>query len=279
MPSTAPLPSGHAVRLPLQWARCEPVEGTFDEEALTLHAAAVDRYRARGLVPVVVLHHVGHPRWLGDDLWLRLEAPARFAAWTAEVVTRLGGRCRHWITLEEPNVVAVRSWLSGTGPPGRFLAVGDLVRSLDHLLAAHVVAYALLHGRHPDAMVATTVAPSPLYELGALLTDVLSARASGVGREELPDWLGERRRAWYASRDRPTAVEAAVRRLAHSAVPLAQALPRTVDAAWNAGRDRLLDDLAVPLPPPGRASGGRAPLVAAAGRAVEASVLERPDRR
>jgi len=286
-PDTA-LPSGVAFRLPVDWARCEPVEGRLDEEAFEHYTAVLDEGHARGLLPVVVLHHLGHPRWLGDDFWLRLEAPARFAEWTAAAVTHLEGRCRHWVTVEEPNVTAVRSWLSGTAPPGRILAVGDLVRSLDHLLAAHVVAYGTLHGHRSDAVVATTVAASPLYELGALLGDVLSARAAGVGRDDLPDWLSERRRSWYSTRARPTAAEATVRGMARSGVPLEQALPRTLDAVWAGPHGRPLDDLAVELPHPdgaaaadGRSAGSglRVRGLAAVGRTVEAAVLGRGGSR
>ena len=286
VPPDAPLPSGAPLRIAVDWARCEPAEGRIDEKALEDHAAALDEAGARGLVAVVELHRLRHPSWLGDDFWSRLEAPVRFGGWASAVGALLGGHCRRWVTVAEPNVAAVRSWLSGTSPPGRLLAVGDLVRSLDHLLAAHVVAHGALHRSRPDAAVTTTVAPSPVYELGELLTDVLTARSAGVQRPELHGWLGERRRAWYAARPRPARTETVVRRIVNRAVPLDQALPRTVDAVWTGPHDRLLDDLGVELPPAGDGAtdgiardGSRpAPVLAAFGRAVEATVLGGPGR-
>lgn len=270
----------------MEWARCEPVEGEIDEEALARYAAVVDGCRARGLVPVVVLHDHGHPRWLGHDFWLRLEAPARFGTWAATAAARLGGDCRHWISLEEPNALAVRGWLAGTWSPARLLAPGDVVRALDHLMAAHVLAHTALHRLQPEARVATTVAPSAVYELGPLVTDVVRSRAAGVPRDGLHDWLSGRRWTWYAARDRPTTGEAARRRVAQSVVPLEQALPRTIDAVWAAHHEDPLDDLAVELVPPDRevaglgpAAAGHGALAAAIGRTVESAFLGSGGRR
>jgi len=182
---------------------------------------------------VVVLHRSDLPGWLGPDFWLRLDAPARFGRWAAATVDRLGTCCGQVVTLVEPNAVAWRAWLTGTLPPHRVGAVGDLVRALDHMLAAHVAARAAVHLARPDAVVDLEIRPVPVYEVDGLLHDVLAARDHGVGRYDLRPWLTERRRDWYRKRRPPTLAGAALRRAARSAFPLEQALPCTVAAVYD----------------------------------------------
>jgi len=220
-------------RLCVDWARAEPAEGAYDEAVFEGYAGVGDAGRARGVVPVVVLHHVDTPDWLGDDFWLRLESPARFGAWAAVVADRLGDHCGRVVTFVEPNAACWQAWITGGLPPHRLGAVGDLVRALDHVLAAHVAADAAVRLVRPGADVALETRPLPLYELDGLLLDVLGARAQGVARYDLRPWLSERRRDWYVRRSPATLAGAILRRLARSAIPLDQALPRAVAAVYE----------------------------------------------
>jgi len=231
----------NAYRLSVEWARCEPAPGQVDETALDRYAAILDACADRGLEPVVALHHYTHPAWLGVDFWLRLDSPERFTAWAERVVERLGSRCRRWITLNEINGFAVQTYVLGAFPPGRRAANGDLVRALDHMLTAHVRSYAAVHGRQPDATVSTNDHASSLYELDRLLLDVLLAPGRGVDRSELRGWLGERRTAYYAALPPATPPDRVLRRLTASIVPLEQALPRAVAAAYDSAFARTLD--------------------------------------
>ena len=114
---------------------------------------ALERYVAigracveRGLEPLVTLHHFTHPDWLGDDFWLRPDAPDRFRAWAEVAVDAprplgaAGG---------SPSTRST-SWPSAPGcsamfPPGRTLAFGDAAIAIDNLLAAHVLGYDIVH--------------------------------------------------------------------------------------------------------------------------------------
>ncbi len=255
-----------AFRLSVEWARCEPVEGQVDEVAFARYRAILDACHARGLRPTVCLHHFTHPHWLGSDFWLRLESPERFASWVGTAVDRLGDRCGRWLTLNEINGYAVQAFVLRAHPPGRFLAFGELVRSLDHLLAAHVLAYAAIHRRQPDAVVSTDNHASSLYELDRMLVDVLAARSAGVDRRSLREWLAARRAAQYGMLE-GTRGDRAVRAMTASIVPLDQALPRTLGAVYEGPYERPLELVSVNyydpvaadhLRPPGhRTAGGR----------------------
>ena len=257
-----------AFRLSVEWARCEPVEGRYDEAAFDRYRAILAACQDRGLRPTVCLHHFTHPHWLGPDFWLGLRSPERFAAWTVAEVERLGGQCRNWLTVNEINGYAVQAYVLGTLPPGRLLAHGDLVRALDHMLTAHVLAHAAIHRHQPEATVSTDNHASSLYELDRLLLDVLLARGDGIGRADLREWLAGRRAEQNAALGRGARrADALIRRMTGGILPLEQAFPRAVAAVYDGPHDRPLDLVSVnyydPVaadhlrPPAHRTAGGR----------------------
>jgi beta-glucosidase len=235
----------NAFRLSVEWARVEPREGEIDTTALERYAAILDACTERGLEPMVTLHHFTHPEWLGEDFWLRTDAPERFAAWAELVARHLGGRCRTWVTLNEINVWPLATYLLGAFPPGRIGATGPMVRALDHMLCAHVLAYGALHTARPDAIVGTNNYCMSAYELDRLLTDVLLARSHGVGRHDLGAWLAERRRLFYEDLGPGGLRERAARRFAAAAIRLDQALPRAVAAVYASPHACTLDTIQI----------------------------------
>lgn len=255
-----------AFRLSVEWARGEPAEGRIDGVAFDRYRAILAACHERGLRPTVCLHHFTHPHWLGPDFWLRLDSPARFAGWVSAAVDRLGGGCRNWLTLNEINGYAVQAYVLGTLPPGRLLAHGDLVRALDHMLTAHVLAHAVIHRIQPEAVVSTDNHASSLYELDRLLLDILLARGEGIGRADLREWLTGRRAAQNAALGRGARrADAVIRRMTGGILPLDQAFPRAVAAVYDGPQERPLDVVSVNYYDPVAADHLRAPGHATAG--------------
>jgi beta-glucosidase len=209
-------------RLGLEWARVEPEQGTIDEAALDRYGAILDACTERGMEPLVTLHHFTHPAWLGGDFWLSSESPEIYAAWARLAVDRLGGKCRKWITLNEINIVGFTGYLIGAYPPGRKMAIGDFHLCSSHMLAAHVKGYEVIRDRVADPLVTTNNSTTSVYEHDRLFIDVLLARASGVERADLPEWLRERRVGWYAAIDPPNAVERLIRKATAASAPMAR---------------------------------------------------------
>ncbi len=240
-----------AFRLSIEWARVEPRDGEVDSTALDAYASILDACRERGLEPLVTLHHFTHPSWLGEEFWLLPDSPERFAKWVEIAVTGLAERCSHWVTINEMNVLANLSYIAGMFPPGRYLDVRSAVLALDHLLAAHVLAYDVVHRIQENAVVGTNNASMSVYEMDRLLTDVLCSRSEGIDREDLAEWLEERRDAYYRDLGKATAPEAITRRWAAYAsagrgmgrmvsAPLT-ALASSVDAVYSSAHSRALD--------------------------------------
>jgi len=238
-------------RLGVEWARVVPDGNRVDGAALDRYVSIVAGCVERGMAPLVTLHHFTNPAWLGEDFWLRPDAPARFADWARTVVPALAPFVRLWVTLNELNIFAVQTYLTGDFPPGRFAAFGDTAVALDNLLAAHVLAYDVIHAERPDAVVTTNNFCLSVYEYDRLLLDLLLARSHGVERRDLDGWIAERRRDHYALLPTPGIGEAVLRkagaRLAsYGSTGSGSSAPRrALDALEASPHERTLDVLGV----------------------------------
>jgi beta-glucosidase len=183
----------NAFRLSVEWARLEPESGRFDAAALERYVEILEMCASRALKPIVTLHHFTHPAWLGEELWLRPGSPDRFARHVARVVPVLAPHCRHWVTINEPNIVMLMGWIEGAHPPGRRAAFADAFCVLDNLLTAHVLAADVILGLQPDALVTCNTSSSSIYEHDRLLTDLLLLRAAGVPASDVDSYVDDRR--------------------------------------------------------------------------------------
>lgn len=100
-----------AYRFSVEWARIEPVEGEFSEEALAHYEALVDGCIARGLAPLVTFNHFTSPHWFAArGAWLDDAAPALFARYVGVVMDRFGDRIRLAVTFNEPDLPEMLTW-------------------------------------------------------------------------------------------------------------------------------------------------------------------------
>ncbi|HVA52609.1 MAG TPA: family 1 glycosylhydrolase [Acidimicrobiales bacterium] len=125
----------NAFRLSVEWARVEPEQGRFSDEALDHYRAVLVACRERDIVPVVTLHHFTLPLWVADQGGF--EHPD-IAQWMAVYATRVGAALGDLIgiacTINEPNIVAVMGYLLGLFPPQvtsweRFVEVNETMRA------------------------------------------------------------------------------------------------------------------------------------------------------
>jgi beta-glucosidase len=101
----------NAYRFSVEWARVEPVQGEFSEEALAHYEALVDGCIARGLAPLVTFNHFTSPHWFaGRGAWLDAEAPELFARYVGVVMDRFGDRIRLAVTFNEPDLPEMLTW-------------------------------------------------------------------------------------------------------------------------------------------------------------------------
>ena len=135
----------NAHRLSIEWSRIEPEEGKFSDEALKHYLDVILSLRARGLEPLVTLHHFTNPVWLArSGGWENKRSIGLFLRYSEFMVRALAGHVRYWITINEPTVYIYQSYILGIWPPqAKSLWKARTVKN--HLAAAHIKTYRLIH--------------------------------------------------------------------------------------------------------------------------------------
>ncbi|MGH9156942.1 MAG: hypothetical protein ACRD1K_14130 [Acidimicrobiales bacterium] len=171
--------------------------------------------------------------------WHRPDAPERFSAHAARVAhmatANAGPTPLRWVTWRQANRTAVRACLLQRRPGGRRLDVAKLVRTLDHLLAAHVLAAEAITAVRPDDRVTVDIAMLGIYELGPLLADLSEAPSLGVARPDLGPWVASRRAEFNAAVPSVAGpLGRGLRIWVAAAIAGERALPRAVGALYPA---------------------------------------------
>ncbi|MDL2206748.1 family 1 glycosylhydrolase [Eubacteriales bacterium OttesenSCG-928-N13] len=132
-------------RLSIEWARVEPDDNAFDEEAIEYYKTLLRYAREKGIEPLVTLHHFTHPIWFERRGGFMKKANiAIFLRYVQHVVRELGDLCHEYVTINEPNVFATMGYLGGGFPPGLSSILGA-GRVMSVLAACHIQAYKLIH--------------------------------------------------------------------------------------------------------------------------------------
>ena len=144
------------VRIGVEWARIEPEEGKFDEDAIRHYIDEVEFLLARGIRPLVTLHHFTNPMWFERmGAFERMENLPVFLRFVERMVTAFGPRVNEYITINEPNVYATNGYFFGSWPPGN-RSLGRAIRVMEVLTAAHIFAYKRIHELQRDMGIAET---------------------------------------------------------------------------------------------------------------------------
>ncbi len=135
----------NASRFSIAWPRVMPDGvGPTNLGGVDFYSRLIDELLAAGIAPVATLYHWDLPQSLEDrGGWRNRETADRFADYAARVVELLGDRVGWWITLNEPQVVAICGHEIGVHAPG--------LRDMQaRLTADHVLN--LAHGKAVPAM-------------------------------------------------------------------------------------------------------------------------------
>ncbi|MGA8617932.1 MAG: family 1 glycosylhydrolase [Candidatus Sulfotelmatobacter sp.] len=144
----------NSLRLSVEWSRIEPEEGRWDSTALQRYREMLEGLHQRGIQPMVCLHHFSHPLWFErKGGFLSREAPQLFERFTRRVVSELGDLCRHWVTLNEPNVYGALGYVLGDFPPGKRGKIVTALRVISAMGRAHTRAYRTIHELQSEAQV------------------------------------------------------------------------------------------------------------------------------
>lgn len=145
---------GHtAYRFSLEWSRIELAPEKWNREAIEHYRQMLLEVRRLGLKSFVTLHHFTNPLWFARrGGWLLHDSPELFARYVRFVAQQLGDLVDFWVTINEPNVYAGKSFWEGTWPPQgkRF---EEMARVMNKMVKAHRQAYRIIHAAVPGASV------------------------------------------------------------------------------------------------------------------------------
>jgi beta-glucosidase len=95
----------NSFRFSIEWARIEPQNGAFDEDAINHYRDVLAACHENGITPIVTLHHASSPKWLiTAGGWESAETPARFARYCERLMTELGSMIPYVCTINEANI-------------------------------------------------------------------------------------------------------------------------------------------------------------------------------
>jgi beta-glucosidase len=190
----------NAYRLSVEWARIEPYPGHFDQVALDTYRAQLEALLDAGIEPILTLHHFTNPRWLAElGGWSNPDVVPRFVDYAGRVVEQTRDLVRWWVTINEPSILAMKSYLEGSWPPQEPGNLRGYVRLMRHAARGHARVRQLIRRARPAAMVSMAFAIwpmqalrswSPIDQTMAFMGDWLWQ--GRVIRRTLPtlDWIG-----------------------------------------------------------------------------------------
>src|SRR5262249_54352927 len=131
-------------RFSIEWARVEPQQGVIDEAALDHYSKLIDALVAKGIRPMITVHHFSNPVWVDDpnDTTCKTgptpqtlcgRAPPTGGAMVVQAMAdhakllaeRFGDRVDDWATLNEPVNYLIAAYGAAMYPPGKF-GIGDI---------------------------------------------------------------------------------------------------------------------------------------------------------
>ncbi|HBM79987.1 MAG TPA: glycoside hydrolase family 1 protein, partial [Clostridiaceae bacterium] len=137
-------------RMSLEWARIEPERGKFCEDALSHYRREIQMLIDNSIKPLVTIHHFSNPIWFEDiGGWANPDSVELFKDYTQKVVTYLGDIVTEWITINEPNVYLLETYITADFPPGK-PSLSNFFKGLKNMAKAHIECYKLIHRIRKD---------------------------------------------------------------------------------------------------------------------------------
>jgi beta-glucosidase len=164
-------------RLSIEWARVEPEQGKFNQQEIQHYIDVVIALRARGIEPVVTLHHFTNPIWLSKQGgWERKASVEHFARYTDVIVRALAKHVHYWITINEPTIYFSHSYMFGVWPPqAKSLPRAWCVH--DHFILGHIRSYAIINKIYKELKL-----PKPMISISQHISANIACSPKSINR-------------------------------------------------------------------------------------------------
>lgn len=205
-----------AYRFSVDWARVMPTRHTLDEAALAHYRTMIEALIARGIRPMVTVHHFSNPVWIDDPrdptcasgptdqnlcgLGHPVGGPLVVAAmgeFAGLLGQRYGDLVDEWGTLNEPVNYLLAAEGVGTFPPGKmklFQLTKELVPVVRDFISAHVAMYRALKAADlidadGDGVAAAVGIPLSVIEWEAARDNLPSTEAADLAARDRIAWV------------------------------------------------------------------------------------------
>jgi beta-glucosidase len=142
-----------AFRFGIEWARLEPVDGQWDEEAVEHYRTYIRELKKRRIEPFLNIWHWTVPTWFADKGGFKKKANLKyFNRFVQKLADEYGHEITYVITLNEPNVYTTFGYTTGEWPPQE-KSMWSFFTVYRNLTKAHRNAYKILKDTHPSLQI------------------------------------------------------------------------------------------------------------------------------
>jgi len=174
----------NSFRFSIEWARIEPKKGRFDREAIEWYRNYIRELKKRGLTPIVTLWHFTFPTWFRDLGGFEHHGNIKyFEQYVRRIVTELKDDLDIIITINEPIVYTLMSYIIGDWPPQKkgFLRALHII---NNLASAHNSAYKIIKKINPSFRVSFAKNKSHVQPLNHNTLNHVSVRLQNYIRDD-----------------------------------------------------------------------------------------------
>jgi len=174
----------NSFRFSLSWTRIEPTKGRYNRSAIEWYRKYIRDLRKMGITPVVNLWHFAYPVWFdkmgGFTKHSNIEYYIRYVR---HVIKALGPEIDIVLTINEPMVYALESFITGNWPPNKRKPI-TAFRVVNNLVSAHNRAYKEIKRIKPTMRVSFAKNSSHVHNLNPGKMGNLSLRIHNYARDD-----------------------------------------------------------------------------------------------
>jgi beta-glucosidase len=140
-------------RLGIEWARIEPEDGLFNQEAIDHYVDVLKSLKTKNISVMLTLHHFTNPLWISKKGgWENGKTVWYFERFVKKIVPIIGEYVDLWCTVNEPGVYTYMAFSGGVWPPQKKSTIASM-KVMWNMAQAHKKAYKVIHSFKSKAMV------------------------------------------------------------------------------------------------------------------------------
>lgn len=143
----------NAHRLSVEWSRINPEKDVFNQSEIDHYIDVLKDLKRRNIKTMVTLHHFTIPVWfVKEGGFEKRKNVEYFMKFVKQTVPKLNDYVDFWVTINEPNIYTMMSYMLGMWPPGK-TGKWTAYKVFNHLAHAHKEAYEFIHEIDNEAQV------------------------------------------------------------------------------------------------------------------------------